>query len=226
MLEPTSNSTTKVFGKFTLSDFTESTLHHTCISKISSGRMEILLSLVWIYFAAVCACTDESIFGSWAAERLQNIGKGYDDSCRVLEGGRAPRSLGTVVRKDVNLFLFQNDEKELLPDWLQYHAYLFGTKSLHIIDHNSTDLQVCKLLALYKHCGSTVTNYVGDFSGKRGVLSDHMHKYKSSFLIPLDADEFIAAQPGLFSPHLCAHKQQGGQCGAYQGMVCPVCADY
>lgn len=155
------------------------------------------LCFAWLVLACLLsstfACNEDSSMKTWAAERVKSIGHGFETPCRILEGGNAARSPTPDGRKDVNLFLFQNDEKELLPDWLQYHSYLFGIKSIHVIDHNSTDPQICKLLAIYTHCGATVTNYAGEFSGKRGILSDHMHKYKPSFLIPLDTDELIVA---------------------------------
>jgi hypothetical protein len=92
------------------------------------------------------------------------------------------------------LFLFQNEEHELLADWLQYHAYLFGISSLVVIDHKSHSQHICGLLALYERCGATVVSYTGEFAHKHRKLSETMRSYPKSMLIPLDADEFIVLQ--------------------------------
>jgi hypothetical protein len=62
----------------------------------------------------------------------------------------------------------QNDEYELLSDWLQYHAYMFGIPNLHVVDHNSKDVRVCRVRALYKLCGMRFTHHGGGFD-KRAI---------------------------------------------------------
>lgn len=130
---------------------------------------------------------------SWAAKRIQVIGNGFGNPCKVLEGGNASDSAPRSRQHGTRVFLFQNDEKELLPDWLQYHSYLFGINNIHVIDHSSQDAQIRNLLSLYGHCGSTITKYDGAFANKSVVLSELMRKVNSSFLIPLDTDEFIVS---------------------------------
>jgi hypothetical protein len=94
----------------------------------------------------------------------------------------------------IKLFLFQNDEHELLADWLQYHAYVFGISNLVVIDHKSRSNQICSLLALYEQCGAKVIPYSGDFEKKHTKLSETMRKYTKSWLVPLDTDEFVVLQ--------------------------------
>jgi hypothetical protein len=148
-----------------------------------------LLTNFWL--SSTCACDLKSL-SSWATERLQFIGADISNPCSILSGGNASLTT-TAMRKDIQIFLFQKDEKEVLPDWLQYHSFLFGVSNIHVIDHNSTNDMVCKTLALYSKCGAKVTSYNGSFKDKRNQLTGAMLHRKSSFLIPLDVDEFIVS---------------------------------
>lgn len=93
----------------------------------------------------------------------------------------------------VGVFLFQSDETELLSDWLQYYSYLFGIEHLTVVDHNSKNPSICKLLSLYQACGMRLVDHTGPFSQKWLTLSHVMKNVSSkyTFLLPLDADEFI-----------------------------------
>lgn len=128
---------------------------------------------------------------AWARERVETIGSRFSDPCFALSGGNAPKASEQL--NNTHLFLYQKDEKETLPDWLQYHAYIFGIKNVHIIDHQSKKAEVCKLLAMYQYCGVNITYYDGSFTGKSAVLSSVMKKMKHTLIIPLDADEFIVS---------------------------------
>lgn len=73
----------------------------------------------------------------WAVKRLTILGRNYSLPCQALSGGFTESEL--LKFRSLKAFLFQNDERELLSDWLQYHA------NLHIVDH----LNICQLLTLF-----------------------------------------------------------------------------
>jgi hypothetical protein len=124
----------------------------------------------------------------WAQGRLRELRPDKNaNGCDVLSGGRN----GPPKASNASLVLFQNDEYELLSDWLQYHAYMFGFSNLHVVDHNSKDVRVCRVLALYKQCGMRFTHHGGSFEQKSELLTTILKKEKNKFLLPLDADEFV-----------------------------------
>lgn len=125
----------------------------------------------------------------WAVQQIGKLGRNYDEPCQALSGG------GHISQHKygVKLFVFQRDEIELLSDWLQYHSHLFGLENIHIIDHSSSDPQICKLLALYQACGVNITIHSAAFELKQRTLTTVMRDAgPDNFLVPLDADEFIA----------------------------------
>lgn len=144
-----------------------------------------MLTVAVIWFAAGCDITE---FASWAQRRLTSIAltSNYTDPCSELSGG-----FPIVNETIASTFLFHKDEHEVLPDWLQYHTYLVGFRNVHIIDDDSADPQVCKLLALYNLCGVEVVRYNKNFSEKHTILSNFMKGHNETFLIPMDADEFV-----------------------------------
>jgi hypothetical protein len=135
----------------------------------------------------VDACKLDSLT-KWAQGRLRELRPDKNaNGCDVLSGGRN----GPPKASNASLVLFQNDEYELLSDWLQYHAYMFGFSNLHVVDHNSKDVRVCRVLALYKQCGMRFTHHGGSFEQKSELLTTILKKEKNKFLLPLDADEFV-----------------------------------
>jgi hypothetical protein len=135
----------------------------------------------------VDACKLDSLT-KWAQGRLRELRPDKNaNGCDVLSGGRN----GPPKASNASLVLFQNDEYELLSDWLQYHAYMFGFSNLHVVDHNSKDVRVCRVLALYKQCGMRFTHHGGSFEQKSELLTAILKKEKNKFLLPLDADEFV-----------------------------------
>lgn len=145
--------------------------------------------IIWIQFYALLGlCCDHAQYTGWADMQIQFLGSSYPIPCSVLTGGDLPQA-----GNEIKVFVFQKDEVELLSDWLQYHAYLFGLHNIHIIDHLSTNPQICKLLALYHVCGANITVHDGPFFMKQRTLTSVMRDAGSNkFLVPLDADEFIA----------------------------------
>jgi hypothetical protein len=135
----------------------------------------------------VDACKLDSLT-KWAQGRMRELRPDKNaNGCDVLSGGRN----GPPKASNASLVLFQNDEYELLSDWLQYHAYMFGFSNLHVVDHNSKDVRVCRVLALYKQCGMRFTHHGGSFEQKSELLTAILKKEKNKFLLPLDADEFV-----------------------------------
>lgn len=97
------------------------------------------------------------------------------------------------MHKRVVLFLFHQNEIELISDWLQYHTYMFGISNIVVVDNMSANAGVCKLLALYQQCGLLVVEYAGKFSTKAVLLSKIMRNTSAELLIPLDTDEFVVS---------------------------------
>lgn len=131
-------------------------------------------------------CCDLDQLADWAATLLQILANNASAPCEVLSGG-----YGSPQDHRPHIFLFQSDEHEVLADWLQYHSYLVGLQNIHIVDQNSHNLQICKLLALYKLCGVDIT-MEENFVNKHTALTERMKLYNDSFLIPMDADEFVS----------------------------------
>lgn len=151
-----------------------------------------IISLIAIaLFRFAGACGDPTKLHHWASERLDTIRRGHVDPCSALQAGNYSLESRNVSRPAVQVFLFQKDETELLADWLQYHSHLFGIKNINVVDHNSTDVQICRLLAMYSFCGARVANFNGSFGHKHWALTWAMRKHNNTLLIPLDADEFV-----------------------------------
>lgn len=127
----------------------------------------------------------------WATKRLDALRSNYSVPCTALAGGALASN--ATRASPIKIFMFQNDELDLLADWLQYHSYLFGVANLHVIDNYSQNNHVCKLLALYQSCGMSVQNHVGALPQKQSSMTNLMREYhdKKVFLVPIDADEFI-----------------------------------
>jgi hypothetical protein len=131
----------------------------------------------------------------WAIKRLDELARFHKrPGCNVLSAVAAGELPST--NSLVQLFLFQKDEEELLADWLQYHAYLFGIENLHVIDHQSTNKNICRLLALYRICGVQVVTHMEGFEKKFRTLTKVMKGHYDKFLVPMDTDEFIVRASG------------------------------
>lgn len=130
----------------------------------------------------------------WAKDRLQVIGKNATNPCRELSAGFEIQPV-----KNANIFVFHKDEHEVIADWLQYHVHIVGFQNVHVIDGDSTNPQVCKLLAMYSQCGVDVSRFNGSFTEKHTEMTNKMRMHNDSFLIPLDTDEFMtfAVEEGL-----------------------------
>jgi hypothetical protein len=146
------------------------------------------LGLAWSL--RVAACLFDKVMEDYTQARLNSFpGQTTLERCSALAGRTHPPS--NTAYPAVHLFLFQHEEHELLTDWLQYHGAIFGLRNLHVIDHQSSDIKICRVLALYKACGVEVVDFGLAFDKKAEALSSLMKKHNSSFLVPLDADEFI-----------------------------------
>ena len=99
------------------------------------------------------------------------------------------------------MFLFQKDEAELLPSWARYHARLFGNANIHIIDGNSTHPVITQQLNVLKSAGVHILAASNPFKQKAAMMTELMQeiadKDQHSFLVPLDADEFIIGLPEI-----------------------------
>lgn len=97
-----------------------------------------------------------------------------------------------LVSKRVKLFCMQKDEEDILIQWINYHAYLFGLDNLHIIDNNSTDHSL-QILQAYEKQGLHLYNRP-DYGQKGDYLCQLIKEEvnQCDIAIPLDIDEFIA----------------------------------
>lgn len=151
----------------------------------------LLLLAVLVHMPSFIVGCDYLQYKDWAVKQIEILGRNFRVPCHALSGGNVEHR--DKFNASVKLFIFQQDESELFPDWLQYHGYLFGLENIHIIDHLSKDPNMCKLLALYNTCGANVTIHTGPFSSKHRTLTRVMRDTgPDTFLIPLDVDEFIA----------------------------------
>lgn len=153
---------------------------------LTSVILACLISLLGTRCVASCSFLD-SKQQHWAIARLKKFGK---NPCATLSGGIHNE---TDIVPKVKVFLFQKDEDEVLSDWLQYYSYMFGAGNLVVIDHESQSQSVCRLLELYKLCGAEVLTHRGTFDTKHAVLTREMRKHNGTFLLPLDADEFVVS---------------------------------
>jgi len=91
----------------------------------------------------------------------------------------------------IKIFTFVKDEIDIISDWLKYHSSIFGTENIYVIDQGSTD----GTRKIVENFGVNLSITNEPFSKKSQILSNLM-KGKNGFLIPLDADEFIAIKSG------------------------------
>jgi hypothetical protein len=138
-------------------------------------------------------CCHVDVYRDWADNRLTNLfgNSSSGNRCQVLSAGalRSPDSVPNVT-----LTLFQKDEYELLSDWLQYHAHMFGLSTIQVVDNMSEGEAVCKLLAMYKLCGVTIIENTALYKERVAKMSEVLRNQPGKFLIPLDADEFLVSR--------------------------------
>jgi hypothetical protein len=149
-----------------------------------------LLVFVTLTLLSALRCCNIASQKEWAADRLKALAVDKSAACQRLSTNTAINSTDTKYPQ-VKVVVFQKDESELMSDWLQYHSHIFGIHNLHIIDNGSNDILLCKLLALFEACGAKVDTHTGSFSTKASVVSDALRKATQTFVVPLDADEFI-----------------------------------
>ncbi len=89
----------------------------------------------------------------------------------------------------IKVFTIQNDELDILEDWIKYHASIFGKENIHIINHKCTKASV----DIIQQQGVGHTPFEGAFSDKHNQLTRLMlsKKHEADILIPMDIDEFI-----------------------------------
>jgi len=146
--------------------------------------MLLTFAVFALLIQCVFACNmNDPRLTDWAEQRVKTLG-----NCSVLSAGSGPVSY-KVPR--VKLVVYHNDEHEVIVDFLQYNSYVFGFKSIVVIDQDSQLDAVCRTLALFQHCGTEVITTASSFLLKGATLTSVMLKYKNTFLIPLDADELI-----------------------------------
>jgi hypothetical protein len=127
----------------------------------------------------------------WAADRLTALANDKKEACQKLSTNIVKPSEPQAHYPSAKIVVFQKDESELMSDWLQYHSYIFGIENIHVVDNGSSDIQLCRLLALYEACGAKVETHTGSFSNKANVVSEALRQSTQTFLVPLDADEFV-----------------------------------
>lgn len=93
---------------------------------------------------------------------------------------------------NVCIVSFCKDEYDLIDDFINYHAYLFGIHNIYIIDNNSTHPHVLNVYEKFKEKGGNLS-YYDDFykQGEETTRIFHSIKHKYDYLISLDIDEFL-----------------------------------
>lgn len=93
----------------------------------------------------------------------------------------------------LKIFLMAKNEPIFIEDWIIYHGYLFGLENLHIVD-GSDEPEVLAVYEFYKEHGLNVHYSSSGLNELAGEITGLMHQYKDddSFLIKMDADEFLA----------------------------------
>ena len=114
----------------------------------------------------------------------------------VLEGReKATRMLNTSSPRDsmVEIFLCVRDSPELLRHWVQHHLAIFGAEHIHIVDNMSSDTAALALLSDAAKRGVHVTRVDGPIGNAKIHMSKlkRLHQGHSSFLVPIDVDEFV-----------------------------------
>ena len=114
---------------------------------------------------------------------------------------------------EIHFFTFHWNQPAFLEAWAEHHSSILGSlaknravvqpynyRNLHIIDHQSTNLYALDVLARLQRLGAEVRYFSGPFTEKGRALSGWMRQFRkgqssgnsrSSFLIPLDVDEFF-----------------------------------
>jgi hypothetical protein len=151
----------------------------------------VLLITVMLTLVAVRHSCDINAQKDWAADRLKALANDKKKACQRLSTDIIPDSSIQSKYPGVKVAVFQKDESELMSDWLQYHSYIFGIENIHVIDNGSSNLLLCKLFALYEACGAKVETHIGSFSNKANVVSEALRQSTQTFVVPLDADEFV-----------------------------------
>eukprot|EP00890_Picochlorum_soloecismus_P003804 jgi/Picsp_1/4424/NSC_06646-R1_hypothetical protein GMO_06380 [Gluconobacter morbifer G707] len=145
---------------------------------------------------------------------------------------------------EIHFFTFHWNQPEFLEAWARHHSAILGSfaksqsgvvgtgsyRNLHVIDHNSTNLYAIDLLARLQRLGAGVRRFSGPFTEKGKELSGWMREFRegqsseksrSTFLIPLDVDEFL-----LPRRHFCSEMQSISSPNVYQrawkSLVIPV----
>jgi hypothetical protein len=97
--------------------------------------------------------------------------------------------------------MMQRDEKEVLADWLAYHAHLLGAKYLYVVDNNSTHPSVIDTLDSWSKKGVHVQFADQQLKGRNRYENEWIKNITSQdpaamFIVPIDADEFIVSATG------------------------------
>ena len=104
----------------------------------------------------------------------------------------------------LRLFLMTKNERELIDDWIQYHAHLFGMENIYILDGSDNE-EVLGIYENYKKQGLNVRYTQADLNELAEELTQYMNENKGvgNFIIKLDTDEFIGVtKPILIQPFL------------------------
>jgi hypothetical protein len=96
------------------------------------------------------------------------------------------------------IFCFTKDEHKLMKYWLPYHGNLFGYENIYLCDHGSSK-PTLDVYEKYKKKGIHIKDCSNvKFIMKWKILSRWMREFQTqtSWLIPLDSDEFIVSMDG------------------------------
>lgn len=100
------------------------------------------------------------------------------------------------VDKHIGIFLFQKNEFDLFPLFVEYYGSLFGYQNIFVFD-NDSDTEMKPLLLQAESLGVNVKyGIIGSegFERKGEIIGDEMNRYMDKFevVVPIDCDEFLA----------------------------------
>lgn len=99
--------------------------------------------------------------------------------------------MAVVAAKVITL---SRNEHDLIEDFVEYYAFLFGPSNVVIVDNGSDDPRVLAAYDKYRAQGVVVESETSrDMRDMAQIVTDAMRRHSRSceFLLPLDTDEFL-----------------------------------
>eukprot|EP01039_Chlorochromonas_danica_P005412 gene5412-5953_t len=128
----------------------------------------------------------EVVVSSTAGARLQR-------KLTANEGSNSSVAIETISLPKLLVVSLVKEEDDILDYWIDYHATLFGTKSILLLDNFSKSLVTKKILHKWQGLGVTVLYKQGPYhtKGKVWLAAAKTVRPHADIYIPLDIDEVL-----------------------------------